>query len=122
MVAKEYDGDTVTLVFDMGGDVYRLSSRVRSVDCPEMRGRSDREKEVACLVRDTVKHFGLNYVCNNQTHGLENYGRPIANIELFDGNGLARPNAGKRRRPFENDKLDVIMQQRKVCPPDDETL
>ena len=113
-VVSVYDGDTLTVLCVVAGGIYKLSVRLRGVDCPELRGRGAAEKEAAERVRDVVRARCLDETCDVTSHGVDKYGRLI--VDLFfpdDGDlatfllrrGLARPYAGEARMPFAADEL-----------------
>lgn len=116
-VCDVYDGDTLTLLCSMSGNLYKFHTRITGVDCPEMRGRGAKEKEAAKAVRDIVIALCRNKICDLETHGTDKYGRMIADVWLPSGIrlsdyllswGLARPYAGGTRTPFTDTELAHI--------------
>jgi micrococcal nuclease len=119
-IVKVYDGDTLTVLCSMRGELCQFSVRVKGVDCPEMRGRGAREKEAAVAAKEVVEKLCLGRICTLVTHGTDKYGRLIAEVELPDGqgdlttyllsHGLARSYAGDARIPFEEHEIATIVQ------------
>ena len=116
-VVSVYDGDTVTLLASFGGTLARCNLRLYGVDCPEMRGRGAREKEVAEAVRDVVRAQCLGRLCKVHANGTDKYGRLMGDLETPEGRmvarylldaGLARAYAGGTRTPFGERELDAI--------------
>ena len=118
-VVKVYDGDTITIASKMpykNSLLYRFSVRLRGIDCPEIKGKTITEKELACNARDALanKLLGKNIILKNVS--LEKYGRLLADV-YFDGvnmnqwmldNKLALPyDGGTKYRPTEWDDIDL---------------
>ena len=50
VIAKVYDGDTFTLAGHLpyeGSPLYRFSVRLNGIDCAEIKGKTEEEKECA---------------------------------------------------------------------------
>lgn len=116
-VVSVYDGDTVTLLASFGGSLGRCSMRLCGVDCPEMRGRGQAEREAAEAVRDVVRGQCLDRICKVHAQGMDKYGRLIGDVETPDGQlvarlllskGLARTYDGGTRSPFTDEELERI--------------
>lgn len=117
-VCDVYDGDTLTLLCSISDTIYKFHTRIMGVDCPEMRGRGEKEKEAAKAVRDIVITLCRNKICDLETHGTDKYGRLIADLWLPSGIrlshyllswGLARPYSGGTRTPFTDTELSHII-------------
>jgi len=118
-VVNVYDGDTLTVLCSLAGELWKCNVRVKGVDCPEMRGRGADEKAAATAVRDLVRHRCDGEVCGLKTHGTDKYGRMIAEISMpggedlatfLLGHGLARAYAGDTRKPFSEDEISQIIR------------
>jgi len=59
LYVRNYDGDTITFninkVHPLIGE--NISVRVRGIDTPEIRGKTECEKKVAIIARDTLEAF-----------------------------------------------------------------
>ena len=90
-VTSNYDGDTVSCIFDVGfGISYKNSVRLASVDTPELRGGTPLTKAAARLARDTVKLLieeGKEIIFHS-TVWSGKYGRPVGEI-FVDGVSLS---------------------------------
>ena len=57
-VIKVYDGDTITVANKLPihncNDIFRFSVRLNGIDCPEIRGKSDEEKQAAQLSKTVL--------------------------------------------------------------------
>ena len=86
-VVKVYDGDTITIATTLpfkeaNPTVYRFSVRLRGIDTPEMRTKSEEEKAVARLARQALADLCLGRTVTLTEVALEKYGRLLANISL----------------------------------------
>ena len=117
-IVNMYDGDTLTALCVLASKVWKISLRLRGIDCPEMRGRGAAEKRAALSVRDVVSARALDQICYITAHGVDKYGRLIADVHLPDGcnlalllleNGLGRPYAGETRTPFTAEEIQSII-------------
>ena len=93
-VVKVYDGDTITvgvpLQVGMHGDsdFYKFSVRVLGIDCPEMRSKNPREKQVALEAKEFVSERILNRVVHLTDHNSDKYGRLLAHVS-YNGQDLS---------------------------------
>ena len=87
-VTDIYDGDTVTLVIDLGFDTYRqMKLRLYGIDTPEMRGA---EREQGVYVRGLVEDI-FNHAQSIRIRSIKDrtgkYGRYLAVIYITDESG-----------------------------------
>ena len=54
-VVSVYDGDTIKVVFPLGGHMYKWNCRISGVDTPELRTRCKLEKQKGYEVRDKLR-------------------------------------------------------------------
>jgi endonuclease YncB( thermonuclease family) len=112
-VIKVYDGDTITIASKMpyrNSPIYRFSVRLTGIDCPEIKGKTLTEKELAINARDALANKVMGKLVTLQNVSLEKYGRLLADV-YCDGvnmnnwmldNKLAIPyDGGKKTRPAE---------------------
>lgn len=86
-VIKVYDGDTITIAAKLpfaGSPLYRLSVRLNGIDTPEIKGKSDEEKECAKMARDAVADLILHKEISLKNIQSEKYGRILADVYLGD--------------------------------------
>ena len=116
-VIKVYDGDTITIAArypNTDNTMYRFSVRLNGIDSPEIKGKTNAEKELARKSRDMLHEMIYNKVVSLEDVKTEKYGRLLANV-YFNGtcvntwmldNGLAVPyDGGTKHRPDDwNDK------------------
>ena len=108
-VVSVTDGDTIKVdAFPWPRITIRVSVRIDGIDTPEIRGKCEREKEMALAARDAVVELvgGGKVVLGNVRHG-KYAGRVVARVVLPDGRevgeemlrrGLARSYDGRGRR------------------------
>ena len=84
-VIKVYDGDTITIAARLpntDGPVYRFSVRLNGIDTPEIRGKSEAEKELAYFVRDALSEKIMGKIVELRNVANEKYGRILADVYL----------------------------------------
>ena len=87
IVVKVYDGDTITIVSKLPYDLsplYKFSVRINNIDCPEIRGSGDDEKQCAKIAKQRLTDLILNRKIQLHNIGTEKYGRVLADV-LIDG-------------------------------------
>ena len=86
IVVKCYDGDTITVATRLPYEtspLYRFSVRVLGIDCPEIRTKCKDEKQCAKMAKAHLKELIMNQKVILNVHGLDKYGRVLADVELF---------------------------------------
>ena len=118
IVTNVYDGDTFTLVSKLpyeGSPLYKFKVRIAGIDCPEIRGKSQEEKDAAQAAKKEVMELILYKEVELDNVGLEKYGRLLEDVYIIiDSNnkinigqhllnkGLAKVYNGKTKEPFIN--------------------
>jgi micrococcal nuclease len=106
---KVYDGDTITIACKLpykNSPLYRFSVRLRDIDTPEMRGKTEKEKQDAKKAQQVLSNLVLNKQVFLKNVDVEKYGRILAhvyvdniNLSTFMLNSkLAVPYDGKKKR------------------------
>ena len=75
-VIKVYDGDTITITSKLPYDsspLYKFSVRLNGIDCPEIKGKCETEKEVAKVARDTLSSKIMGKVIQLKNVQTEKY-------------------------------------------------
>lgn len=111
-----YDGDTVTCIFLVNGRLCKESVRLRGIDAPEIRSKTN--KEAAIAVRDHLRTLCLNKCVCLQDVSEDKYGRMLANIRLDDidvseyllNRGLVKAYDGGHKSEFTAEALDEIIE------------
>lgn len=89
-VIKVYDGDTITVANRLPlkncDDIFRFSVRLNGIDTPEMRGKSDDEKEKAQFAKSALSTLILHKHVTLQNVKSEKYGRILADVYYDDLN------------------------------------
>jgi endonuclease YncB( thermonuclease family) len=86
-VIKVYDGDTITIAAKLPFEdavIYRFSVRLNGIDTPEIKGKTDDEKEAAKNVRNALTELILNKNITLKNVNNEKYGRILADVYLDD--------------------------------------
>jgi micrococcal nuclease len=84
-VIKVYDGDSITIAAKLpfkNSLVYRFSIRLNGIDTPEIKGKTDDEKEAAKNARDALSNLILNKYITLKNVDNEKYGRVLADVYL----------------------------------------
>ena len=86
---KVYDGDTITIAAKLpfkNSPIYRFSVRLNGIDTPEIKGKTDDEKQCAILARDALKDLILGKRVELRNVQNEKYGRILAEVYCDDIN------------------------------------
>lgn len=114
-VVKVYDGDTITIASKLPGvdaPVYRFHVRLNGIDTPEIKGKTNAEKDLAKKARDSLFQLILHKIVTLRNVSTEKYGRILADVYLGDlhvnawmiEHGYAvRYDGGTKLRPAEWD-------------------
>lgn len=86
-VLSVYDGDTITVMLDLGMSITRKAScRLVGIDTPEIRTKVAGEKEAAYKARDRVRELILDKQVTIQSMSKpDKYGRLLVRIWTEDG-------------------------------------
>jgi len=85
MVIKVYDGDTITIASKLPypeSPLYRFSVRLNGIDCPEIKGKNETEKECAQIAKKEMSDLILNKIICLKNVETEKYGRILADVYL----------------------------------------
>lgn len=88
-VIKVYDGDTITIASKLpyyASPLYRLSVRLNGIDTPEIKGKTEDEKEAAKNARDAVSNLIMQKYVSLKNIQSEKYGRILADVYIGDIN------------------------------------
>jgi endonuclease YncB( thermonuclease family) len=115
IVIKVYDGDTITIASTLPNQttLYRFSVRLLGIDCPEIKGKTTTEKELAIRARTALHELIYGRFITLKDVSTEKYGRILANVYLDSlcvnqwmlDHGYAVPyDGGTKQRPAEWDE------------------
>ena len=113
-VVKVTDGDTVHLLMEFSGVVYRWKCRIAHVDTPELHSRDEAEKRHAITVKERLTELILNRVVSVNCLNFDMYGRVLVELtvpsmetnddivvhEWLLHNGYALPYEGKTKQKW----------------------
>jgi endonuclease YncB( thermonuclease family) len=118
-VIKVYDGDTITIAGRLPypeSRLYRFQVRLLGIDSPEIKGKTEKEKEAAHKSQQALEGLVLNKTVLLREISTEKYGRILANVYLVAEsgqellvnkwmltNGHAVPYDGKTKQLFDSD-------------------
>ena len=86
-VIKVYDGDTFTLAGYLpyeSSPLYRFSVRLNGIDCAEIKGKSEEEKQCAILARTELDRLIMHKMVQLKNVKNEKYGRLLADVYVGD--------------------------------------
>jgi len=110
-VIKVYDGDTFTLAGHLpydGSPLYRFSVRLNGIDCAEIKGKTEEERECAIRARTELDKLIMDKIVTLKNVKNEKYGRLLADVFVDDlhvnkymiDKGLAVEYDGGKKQPF----------------------
>lgn len=85
IVIKVYDGDTITIASKLpypDSPLYRFSVRLNGIDCPEIKGKDENEKECAQIAKNEVSKLIMNKIVTLKNIQTEKYGRILADVYI----------------------------------------
>jgi micrococcal nuclease len=109
-VVSVYDGDTITIASKLpfrNSPIYRWSLRIYGIDCPEMKTRNDKEKEIAIIAKQLLEDKILHKQIILENIKYDKYGRLLASVffnkediaQMMVNKKLAVPYFGKKKDP-----------------------
>ena len=86
LVIKDYDGDTLTVGFRHGSSnrTVRSSVRIRGIDTPELRSKSEEEKKMASVARSRLENATMRKVVTLISPESDKYGRLLCDLSTDD--------------------------------------
>ena len=81
-VSNVYDGDTIHLTFSFRFRIIRQRCRFARIDSPEIKGKTQAEKDDAIVSRDFLRQLIENKIIYVHFKEMDKYGRPI--IEVYN--------------------------------------
>ena len=112
-VIKVYDGDTITIASKLpynSSPIYRFSVRLNGIDAPEMKCKTNIEKQHAVKSRDALSSIILNKNVKLTNIKTEKYGRILAHVYvdeihvnkwMLDNKHAVPYNGGTKNKPPE---------------------
>lgn len=90
-IASVYDGDTFKINLNCSLAVYceKVPVRARGVDCPEIKGKTEREKRLAQQAKAFTKNFLDNGPISLSNCGRDKYFRLLCDVTNAQGQNLA---------------------------------
>jgi endonuclease YncB( thermonuclease family) len=89
IVIKVYDGDTITIASKLPypeSPIYRFSVRLNGIDCPEIKGKDENEKECAKIAKEEMTKLAFKQIVTLKNVQTEKYGRLLADVYVKDIN------------------------------------
>ena len=90
-IASVYDGDTFKINLNCSMSVFceKVPVRVRGIDCPEIKGKTEREKRLAQKAKAFTKDFLSRREVNLSNCGRDKYFRLLCDVDV-NGQSLAQ--------------------------------
>lgn len=111
-VIRVIDGDSVKVSIPVDGHVWTFPVRLEGIDCPEIRTRNKREKELGFEAKRRVEELVLGKIVAMKLGDFDKFGRLLGTLTTVDGisvsddlisSGFAVPYKGGQRPVwFEN--------------------
>lgn len=91
-IASIYDGDTFKINLNCSLAIYceKVPVRVRGVDTPEIKGKTEREKKLAKKAKEFTKNFLAQEPVNLSNCGRDKYFRLLCDVTNGQGKNLAQ--------------------------------
>lgn len=91
-IASVYDGDTFKINLNCSLSVYceKVPVRVLGVDTPEIKGKTEREKQLAQQAKEFTKHFLDQGPISLSRCGRDKYFRLLCDVTNGEGKNLAQ--------------------------------
>uniref|UniRef100_A0A6C0ETR5 TNase-like domain-containing protein n=1 Tax=viral metagenome TaxID=1070528 RepID=A0A6C0ETR5_9ZZZZ len=81
-VVHVYDGDSVHLVIEVFGKLYKWKCRLAHVDTPELKTKNLKEKEMGFNVRDKLRELMDDKIVDVECFEFDKYGRLLVEITI----------------------------------------
>ena len=113
-VVHVYDGDTIHVIMETFGTVFKWRCRIAHIDCPELRTRNAEEKSQGYIARDVVRDLLMNKIVRLKCLDFDKYGRLLVEItvcidekdvllhEWLIANNYAQPYEGKTKLEWKS--------------------
>jgi len=111
---KVYDGDTITIACKLpykNSPLYRFSVRLRDIDTPEMRGKTEKEKQDAKKAQQVLSNLVLNKQVFLKNVDVEKYGRILAHVYVDNINLSTFMLNSKLAVPYDGGKKKDVYSQ-----------
>jgi endonuclease YncB( thermonuclease family) len=114
-VDSVYDGDTITVIGKVEDKEYKFSVRLTRYDSPEMKSKSEKEREYALRSKKALQQKIEKKAVFIDIKKYDKYGRLLAEITTFEGvnisdwmlqNKYGVPYKGEKKKEFSS--LDWI--------------
>lgn len=115
LVIKVYDGDTLTVGWTHGSlsgksRTVRSSVRIRGIDTPELRSKSEEEKRMASVARSRLEDATMRKVVTLISPESDKYGRLLCDLStdgitsisqyMLQAKDICREYDGGKREPW----------------------
>ena len=84
-IIKVYDGDTITIASKLpypDSPLYRFQVRLRGIDCPEIKSKSEDERKMADFAKKEMEDLVFQKKVILRNLGTEKYGRLLADVYI----------------------------------------
>ena len=81
-IVKVYDADTVHILMEFFGTVYKWKCRIMHVDTPELRTIDENEKKHGYIAKEALSNLILDKIVNVKCFKFDMYGRVLVELTL----------------------------------------
>ena len=81
-IVKVYDADTVHILMEVFGTLYRWKCRIMHVDTPELRTKDENEKKHGYMAKEALSNLILDKIVNVKCFKFDMYGRVLVELTL----------------------------------------
>ena len=81
-IVKVYDADTVHILMEVFGTLYRWKCRIMHVDTPELRTKDENEKKHGYIAKEALSNLILDKIVNVKCFKFDMYGRVLVELTL----------------------------------------
>lgn len=121
-VAKIYDPDTITIVFEYLGEPTKINIRLDGIDSPELKSKNSNESNACKKGIEKMKELIENKIIIISLLKYDKYGRILANIDTLEpiNDGItninkflikynyARKYGGEKKLDWTQEELDKV--------------
>lgn len=82
LCVKNYDADTITIIFKYKDEIVKVNCRILNIDTPEIKSKNIELKKIAKNAKEYVSSLILNKIIYVEFLDNDKYGRPL--IIVYD--------------------------------------
>lgn len=83
-VIRVHDPDTITVIFEYNGNLYKKNLRLNGVDAPELHSTNKKEADLCKAGQKVLADLTLNQIIKIKMGKFDKYGRILSSIFTYD--------------------------------------